>query len=713
MFGYRPRIIRRFPKKESKKQNHNHNHNYYNNNNNKNVLILKLIIIMFCCCISTILIIVQQYDDVLTTYYNHNYNDYYYNNNSDTNNSSNNNYNPYDNNNNNINHNNNSYVRIFHSKILSNFFFPSSVSTSVFHNDNHDDSAKEKQKEQQKQKQQNKSSSFFRRGDGNSGGGDVVVVHNTPDDDRDRDHDDDDDDDDDDDELLSLLNEYECVRWVQTTNCDPYDGAIESENTKSCDYVFRGDDAKGISGYCEIKIKSTNEIIKTQYKTCNFKMYDTFGCQNATKFYTFSRRAKLFLQSQRAHKFQNQLLFDSNSSSSSNSNSNTNSNSISPSNSRSPSNRNEEMLSEDQSSTDIIGGSGGNKIPSRGIVMSVTDEVLAFVYGIIKILRYHGCVLPIELWSLPGEITDKSDNIIHKLRKENVAFRTIPSSSSNNNDNNNNNNNNDIRGFVAKIYSILYSKFDQVLQIDSDNIPVRDPTYLFDCEGFVKTGTMFFQDYWQPSDTIFGGFDSKAMIWELLNLTKKNDDDDENEFESESGQLLIDRKRSSNLKPLTMLLFFIMHWHDHIEPMKLLHGDKDSYRLSFRFTNTNYYVVPKLPSSGGRYVTNGIKTKESHFCGNTMIQHDPDDVPLFFHKNLAKFHKGGDEIRLTHVLTYVGNDVKNTHRIRYTRGIKGSMYCFSGDENLPHFQITPLNDTYQKILVKTNQFANEVVSKES
>lgn len=40
-------------------------------------------------------------------------------------------------------------------------------------------------------------------------------------------------------------------------------------------------------------------------------------------------------------------------------------------------------------------------------------------------------------------------------------------------------------------------RFDDVLMLDSDNIPVRDPAFLFDSVEFKELGAVFWPDYWK------------------------------------------------------------------------------------------------------------------------------------------------------------------------------------------------------------------------
>jgi len=52
--------------------------------------------------------------------------------------------------------------------------------------------------------------------------------------------------------------------------------------------------------------------------------------------------------------------------------------------------------------------------------------------------------------------------------------------------------------FVTKPYALLFTRFREVLLLDSDNLPLRDPTYLFDDEAYRKAGVLCWPDmHWK------------------------------------------------------------------------------------------------------------------------------------------------------------------------------------------------------------------------
>ncbi|MBI3880442.1 MAG: hypothetical protein HY301_10320 [Verrucomicrobia bacterium] len=103
----------------------------------------------------------------------------------------------------------------------------------------------------------------------------------------------------------------------------------------------------------------------------------------------------------------------------------------------------------------------------------------------IKMLRRAGCQLPVELWHLgPDELDDRMKELVappgvrcvdaFEVRKKHPA-RVL-------------------KGWELKPYAILHSRFKEVLYLDADNVPVRDPEYLFASREFQETGALFWPD---------------------------------------------------------------------------------------------------------------------------------------------------------------------------------------------------------------------------
>ncbi|KAF0698617.1 Aste57867_10774 [Aphanomyces stellatus] len=264
---------------------------------------------------------------------------------------------------------------------------------------------------------------------------------------------------------------------------------------------------------------------------------------------------------------------------------------------------------------------------SRGIVLSIYDTMLPSVYAIVHLLRRrHGCILPIELFYLADE-TNTSSPILTSLRADfDVELREITSPQ---------------ERFETKTYAVFHSRFDQVLFLDCDNFPTRDPTYLFDSPAYLETGAVFWPDYWTHATSIFD-MNRQSLLWQLVDMAPFG------RFEQESAQLLIDRRRAARALP--QLRFYNRHLSSTspLGALKFLYGDKDMWRLAWHNTSTPFMMVETPPAIGGTY--DGWL-----FCGLAMLQHDPD-MPghiAFVHSNAVKLTGDLDQTPvLTHVQTY-------------------------------------------------------------
>ncbi|CCI40942.1 unnamed protein product [Albugo candida] len=260
-----------------------------------------------------------------------------------------------------------------------------------------------------------------------------------------------------------------------------------------------------------------------------------------------------------------------------------------------------------------------------GIVMIVYDKILPSLYASVRMLRLHGCELPIEMWYRPDEMSIDNPIIHQLLTIYNVRMRPIFDRRA--------------KGFHVKPYALYYSNFDNVLLLDGDNIPTKDPTYLFQEPEFVRTGALFWPDYWQPSNSLFE-LTRTSLLWEITGVQYREG------FEQESGQLLINRKKSR--AALEKLMFYSTHEPRVLENLSLLWGDKDLFRLAWLNTSQPSYTIPYPPAVGGL-----LMEDMKLYCGLAMIQHDVQGNYIFFHRNTIKLDGSSSQTRLiTHIQEY-------------------------------------------------------------
>eukprot|EP00891_Asterochloris_glomerata_P007643 jgi/Astpho2/7643/Aster-x0328 len=175
-----------------------------------------------------------------------------------------------------------------------------------------------------------------------------------------------------------------------------------------------------------------------------------------------------------------------------------------------------------------------------------------------------------------------------------------------------------IGGFAIKVYAIYSSAFQEVVFLDADCMPLRDPEILFDtheyrqgCCGLEPVaagasavmprlqgrmrnaskadamqcrhhGTTFFPDFQHQQH-------ASDFMYSTFSLPHPNHDPAFHE--AESGQLVIDRRRHwESLEYIWMLAT-----HSDIMFQHGAHGDKDQFRLAFALSgNPDSYYQCKL-----------------------------------------------------------------------------------------------------------------------
>ncbi|CAE6510870.1 unnamed protein product [Rhizoctonia solani] len=239
----------------------------------------------------------------------------------------------------------------------------------------------------------------------------------------------------------------------------------------------------------------------------------------------------------------------------------------------------------------------------RGIVMTGgnKDTVQRMLVS-LRILRHeYKCTLGVEVFSFPGEITDQ--NQVRALADLGATVQEVDGAWKN---------------FQIKAAAIAKSSFGEVLYLDSDNIPLSDPSILFD-EPLYRNGprAVFWPD--------FNKDHPRNAIWRVLGVVCNYD-----RWELESGQILIDKRGNDGLN-LAALHVAVHMAHEQSFYYMLSGGDKDTFRYAFWALGLDYTPAPRWLSSLG-------SETRGRFCGVGMLQYGLSDPPKpqFAHLNLLK-----------------------------------------------------------------------------
>jgi alpha 1,2-mannosyltransferase len=460
-------------------------------------------------------------------------------------------------------------------------------------------------------------------------------------------------------ELLELhrrhgIPDLKCVGWRQTTGCDP-DGPREPKKDLGCGGIVLA----GASGYCLLRDENSGREFQSMRLSCtSLRPKTTFKCSQAVDFVRVAPQVDAIIAA-----------------------------------------KTRELGEQEAEPGEILlrGAETGNDTavklataaPTRGIVMVVYPKLLQSVHAHIRLLRGYGCTLPVEMWFLETEMgTNPLDysRILQSLMKDYgpVTLRGISDEL--------------VVGFTSKVYALAHSDLDQLLFLDADNAPVKDPTYLFDTPEFLNTGALFWPDFWNPANTIFN-IKATSLIWELVGTEFVD------MFEQESGQLMLDRRRTAVALHVTQ--FLAMRQPRHFERLRLSYGDKDLFRLAWLKTKTPFHMIVTPPAAAGM-----VRAKQ--YCGMTMVQYDTRGEVIFLHRNGKKL-SGEEDLEKDHTWGHMQSFIFPDHlasvdanpRKRYAyvkkyynvsifqggRQFVKTRMCY-GDRYLKsdHFRLTPWED---------------------
>jgi hypothetical protein len=236
----------------------------------------------------------------------------------------------------------------------------------------------------------------------------------------------------------------------------------------------------------------------------------------------------------------------------------------------------------------------------RGIVICAGGvKYFTNAWVCINLLRQLGCGLPIEVWHIgEKEMGDYMKSLLRPLGVECVdgqkLRRKYPIRH--------------LHGWELKPYAIVHSRFQEILLLDADNVPLVDPEFLFDTPHFERFGAIFWPDFGRRLNV------KATPIWKSCGLRQPG------KTEFESGQIVVHKKRC--WRALRLALWFNEHSDFYYG---FVHGDKETFHLAFRKLKQRFVLVP-IPI---------------HPLRGTMCQHDFSGRRIFQHRNMRKWNLRG------------------------------------------------------------------------
>lgn len=241
-------------------------------------------------------------------------------------------------------------------------------------------------------------------------------------------------------------------------------------------------------------------------------------------------------------------------------------------------------------------------VGTRGIVTTASDELLITLTISLSMLRKTGSDLPVEVFlDKPSQYTEDYCSRILRPLNATCHFLTdifLAAQSSV-----------DLHSYQFKIFSIIFSSFEDVLLLDSDAWPIAKPDHLFDSLPFTDSGLVLWPDFWYPSESPY--FFEIAKIENVQPLNQRP--------ATESGEILYSKAKHS--KSLMLATYYNFYGPEYYY---LLHsqggpgeGDKETYVWAATALGEDFYFVKQGVSSLGRHDSSG------DYIGTAMVQFDP------------------------------------------------------------------------------------------
>ncbi|GMK59829.1 hypothetical protein CspeluHIS016_0900460 [Cutaneotrichosporon spelunceum] len=245
-----------------------------------------------------------------------------------------------------------------------------------------------------------------------------------------------------------------------------------------------------------------------------------------------------------------------------------------------------------------------HELRGRAIVMLAGGEGLRLVLWTVAMLRSYWCNLPIYIYHFESETPAAGDPLRLRLEAHNailVPVSGVPKAPTG-------------KSYHLKAHAIAAAPFRHILYLDSDSTPTRNPEYMFDAPSYTRLGAYLTPDYFKTP--------GPNPLWAVAGLKCRN------EWEAESGQLLLDKARHADVLALARYMLT-----QHAKYFTFSDGDKDMLRWSLLMLRKRW-AVP------GRYVAAAGFPEDTAtgFCAHSMVQHDAWGSPFTVHWNLLKKH---------------------------------------------------------------------------
>lgn len=238
------------------------------------------------------------------------------------------------------------------------------------------------------------------------------------------------------------------------------------------------------------------------------------------------------------------------------------------------------------------------------------------IYVVVRMLRHLGCTLPIQVWCLgdKGEFDIRMHQATQDFNVEwldaNDLWRKTPGMA--------------LRrdgldhGWMLKSYACLWSGFADVLGLDADSYPVRNPDEFFDDPEYRRLGAALWPDQ----------ADFPPSLYQKFGVSPPAEG-----FSIESGQCFFDKTRHFEALWLATWLNTYWDYTYHCGP----YGDKDMLQLAW----LKYYQTHTPPETTATGLPFLLVHRKPTWRKVAFLCYDRQRQVLFVHRCRDKFRFSG------------------------------------------------------------------------
>ncbi|KAK3830755.1 MAG: mannosyltransferase putative-domain-containing protein [Linnemannia elongata] len=263
----------------------------------------------------------------------------------------------------------------------------------------------------------------------------------------------------------------------------------------------------------------------------------------------------------------------------------------------------------------------------RGFVLCAGNNQFKFIVSSIQAIRRLQPDLPIQLFHMgDGDLSRERQEYVREMTND-IEVLDITELLDNDYMK--------LGGWSIKAFSMLASRFEEAMLVDSDAYFLQDPAKLFEDPGYKATGSLFFYDRTLFPDWHAGPDWIRSMMPIMSTLPNQlRSFKGTTTHEQESGVVVINKK--TRLNGLLAICKMNSKWERDLYSYKVFYGDKETFWVGFEMVQEPYSFM----RSYGGVVGELRDDPKGSVCG-AQLHLDYLGQPMWWNGGLMRNKNGG------------------------------------------------------------------------